>query len=152
MDEHKSTFQRIRALSERANDPSVDDLIRAHIAQLICVVASGALESACRSILGGYVDKTAQQRTGKYAKIQLARVMNPKAASIEELLTAFDSGWADTLKAYWQGEVRDAINSIVQNRHSIAHGRSATVTLAQVMPWVKCAEQFCRKLEELVEP
>jgi hypothetical protein len=150
MDEYKSTFQRIEALAARANDSTVDDLVRAHIAQLICVVASGALESACQSILGAYVDKTARHATVKYAKVQLGRVMNPNPESIESLIGAFDKVWADSLRVYWQGEVRDAINSIVRNRHNIAHGRSTTVTLGQVLPWVKCAKQFCTKLEELV--
>jgi hypothetical protein len=98
MNEYKSTFQRINALAARASDPNIDDLVRAHIAQLICVVASGALESACRSILGAYVDETARHGTVKYAKRQLGRVMNPDAKSIETLVAAFDDVWADNLK------------------------------------------------------
>ncbi len=44
---------------DRAGKPAVDDLARAHVAQLICVITSGAVESACQSVFSAYADKTA---------------------------------------------------------------------------------------------
>ena len=150
MDEAKSTFQRIQTLLERANDPSVDDFIRSHLAQLICVMGSGAIEVACQRVLANHSGKTASVQTARYAKKQLGGFQNPNPKKIKELFSAFDENWGAKLDAYWLGEVKDSVGSLVGNRHLISHGKNTNVTLAQVKPWIKCAEQLCRKLEEIV--
>jgi hypothetical protein len=46
MQEYKRSFQRVHALAERISATQVDELIKAHLAQHICVIVSGIIENA----------------------------------------------------------------------------------------------------------
>lgn len=150
MDDYRKTFQRINALLDRAGRDGIDDLIRAQLAQLICVLASGAIEIACQTVLGNHCDGVSSSRAARFARKQLAGFMNPNPNKIKDLIASFDQEWVAKVEAFWDGEVRDSIGSLVRNRHLISHGKTTTVSLAQVKPWVKCAEKFCARLEEIV--
>jgi hypothetical protein len=152
MQEYKSAFQRVQALADRITETQVDELIKAHLAQYLCVIVSGIIENTCARMLSIYVEKTASPATAGYAKTRLAQFQNANPTKIEELVGAFSRDWRDKLISYWQGEIRDSVNSIINNRHNVSHGRQATVTLAQILAWTKNAEKFCEKLEEIIIP
>lgn len=150
MIEYKRAFQRINALFERAGNDGIDDFIRAQLAQLICVLASGAIEVACQTVLGDHCQEVSSARAARFARKQLAAFMNPNPQKIRDLVAAFDDKWAEELDRFWDGEIRDAIGSLVRNRNLISHGKQTNVSIAQVKPWVDSAEKFCKRLEEIV--
>jgi len=47
----------------------------------------------------------------------------------------------------WFCEIKDAIGSIVGNRHLIAHGRDTTLTISRVSEWLKRVRDFIAFLE-----
>ncbi len=72
----------------------------------------------------------------------VARVQNPKANKFIDVAREFDPEWADTLKEYMAEDGRkEAIDGIMNNRHQIAHGRDAGITVAKVAGYLtKCVE------------
>lgn len=150
MQEYRSGFQRVNAVLKRVSETQTDELIQAHLAQHLCVIVSGIIETACVQALSRYVEKSASPATAAYAKRRLAQFQNADPRKIEELLGLFSSEWSRDLSTFWAGEMRDAVASIVSNRHNISHGRQATVTLVQIVTWIKNAEKFCEKLEAIV--
>jgi hypothetical protein len=151
MEKYGQAFQRIEVLFDRAASNVVDDFIRAQIAQLICVLASGAIETACQSLLGDHCEASASPRASRYVRKQLAQFLNPNPKKIKDLILAFDEKWASELEEFWEGEIKDSIGSLVRNRHLISHGKPTTVSLGQVKPWVGCAKKFCAQLKVMVE-
>lgn len=149
MKEYASAFDRIAALVRRAGELPPDDLIRAHIAQHICVLVSGILEKTCARLLILHVKRTSAPRSARYAGQSLRRLQNLNAPKIEELLDSFDPSWKEELKTFWSGQIRDAVDSIVNNRHQISHGQQVGVSLVQADKWAKDARSFCDKLHEI---
>jgi len=47
----------------------------------------------------------------------------------------------------WADEIKDAIGSIVGNRHLIAHGRDTSLTLSRVSDWFQAVREFIIFLE-----
>lgn len=80
-------------------------------------------------------------------KSQLEKFQSPGPDNITQLLNAFDPNVGDRLEILWAGEIKDAIGSIVGNRHLIAHGRDTTLTLNRVSEWFKSARKFITFLE-----
>lgn len=150
---HTAAFQSIEDLLDRAAALGAEhDYLRAHLAQHICVVASGAIEVACRSILSTYVDKAGCPRSSRYIRSQLGSFQNPKPQKIEDLIMAFDPTWKKQLDPHFDEEVKSAIGSIVSHRNNISHGKTSTVTLGQLKPWLAKAKTFCLALERVVFP
>lgn len=106
-----------------------DDELRAELAKYLCVLASGFLELSCREILGSYTAKRASPHVTRYVTAQLGRFSSATTGKIADLLTLFDEiaakRWRQSLD---EAEVA-ALDSIVSNRHLIAHGRSVGLSL-----------------------
>jgi hypothetical protein len=65
----------------------------------------------------------------------LRRFTTAKAGNIIELFGSFDLDWKLDLEAYVVDEYKDALNSVVNLRHAIAHGRFAGVTMTSVQSY-----------------
>ena len=120
-----------------------------YIAQIITVWASGYLESACREVVLDYTKKRANENIVKYVDHTLNRFSNPKMGKILELLGAVDNEAAEILKEFSDGKIKASVNSIVSNRHLIAHGRSTQITISQVKVYYEDAQVFAKKMREL---
>jgi hypothetical protein len=64
----------------------------------------------------------------------------------------FSESRASDLDLYCQGEIKESIDSIVANRHQIAHGGSPSITIARVGRYFANAKRMVQKLDELLGP
>jgi hypothetical protein len=129
---YHSAAQRIDYLLKKCRGPEFDDYMQSHIASYACVLMSGLIENAIRDIIADHSERKATPQISNFVKSRLDRFQNPDPDSVSRLLASFDSGLADRLEAHWNGEIKDAIGSIVGNRHLIAHGRNTTLTLVRL--------------------
>ena len=69
----------------------------------------------------------------------LERIQNPKAEKFVETAGAFKKAWGEELSLFFKenAEVKEAIDSIMANRHRIAHGKNTSVSLAMVKEYLK---------------
>ncbi len=144
---YHSAAHRIDYLLKKCRGEEFDDYTRAHIANYACVLLSGLLENAIREIISNHSERNATPRISNFVKSQLEKFRNPDPESVSKLLASFDSAMADKLEVHWTGEVKDAIGSIVGNRHLIAHGRNTTLTLVRVTEWFRATQNFIGFME-----
>jgi hypothetical protein len=135
-------------LSKFRNDSAFDDYTRAHIANYACVLLCGLLETAIKERLSVHSEGMASPAVANFVKVQLDGFQNPNPEKIGQLVRSFDSAVADRLETFWSDEIKDAIGSIVGNRHLIAHGRDTTLTLNRVLEWLRCVRKFILFLEK----
>ncbi len=114
-------FKRIAAFGE-------DLELQAHWARYLCVLASGFLETSVRSIYGQYARTKSAPNVANYVEGQLKQFQSPKMENILELTRSFSPSWEERLRDAVDGEPKDAVDSIVANRHNIAHGRPVGIT------------------------
>jgi len=138
---------KIDFLLKKFRDPGFDDYTRAHIANYACVLLSGLLETAIRERLAMHCEAKASPTIANFVKSQLEKFQSPGPENITQLLNTFDPNVGDRLEVLWAGEIKDAIGSIVGNRHLIAHGRDTTLTLNRVSEWFNSARKFINFLE-----
>jgi hypothetical protein len=69
-------------------------------------------------------------------------MQNPNAQRFVETARAFRPSWANALEQFLAEEGRkEAIDSVMANRHLIAHGRDSGITVARVNEYLeKCVE------------
>lgn len=141
----------IKSVFHDCDSQEMDAVTLGRLAQLVAVWASGYLESACREVVLAYASRRADEAVVNYVGRTLDRFSNPRMNRILELLRAFDEDATDELKMFAGGKIEASVNSIVSNRHRIAHGRSSQITMIQVKGYYEDARQLASKMRELFQ-
>lgn len=141
---------RIENVLKRAEAVGLDDELRSSLARFACVLASGYLEEAVRFIVGGWCGGKSHPHVKAYISRQLDWFLNPKVGKILELLSHFSATWKNELEALLTDEEKDAINSVVSNRHLIAHGKNVGVSPVPMKSYFAACKTAVRKLDAVV--
>ena len=136
-------FVEVKALDANAE-------LQAHWACYLCVLVSGLIETAVRTSLAEFTRRTAAPQVAKYAAGCLEYFQNPKMDKIIGLVHSFDPAWANQLIQQTDGEPKDAVDSIVANRHNISHGRHVSLSFAQVKKYYQGSLQAIEALESIL--
>ena len=99
------------------------------------MLAAGLLESSIREIYGEFVINSSSPQVAKYAATALDNIHSPRASRFVQVAAAFSREWGQSLEEYVNasdGERRNAIDSIMNNRHQIAHGRNTSISVVRV--------------------
>lgn len=130
---------------------SGDVELQSHWARYLCIRTSGFIETSVRAIYGEYAKNKSHPHIANFVQSKLGSFQNPTMKKILELTHSFDPVWAENLKNDTQGELKDAIDSIVNNRNSIAHGQDVTITLASIKEYYKSVIKVIELLEKQCE-
>lgn len=121
--------------------------LQAQWARYLCVLVSGFLETSIRSIYGEFARRTASPYVANFVKCELGSFQNPKMGKILDLTRAFNPQWANQLEAATEGELKDAVDSVVANKNQIAHGRDVGITYARIKSYYEDVIQVVNLIE-----
>jgi RiboL-PSP-HEPN len=146
-------LQSLKALMKSAAESTQDPELLSHWARYFSVVAAGLLQNAITEIYTEYVTRAASGPVSNYARSRLATIQNPKADKFVEVARNFDVAWAAELETFLGDKGRkEAIDSIMNVRHQIAHGKFAGITYARISEYLKKAEEVIEFIEQEVRP
>jgi hypothetical protein len=145
----------IKHLIKRAgHDPSTKNIeMLAHWGRYLCVLTAGYVENVVRHVYGDYLAKASgKAQVARYARRFIEGVQNPKAGKLVEIATSFEPKWGADLEAFLDQNLRgEAINSIMQNRHLIAHGRNSDISIARVDQYIGKIAEVAAFIEQQCE-
>lgn len=130
-------------LLKKAECLTDDQFLVANICGYACVLLSGVLELVLKETIGTFAKRKAHEEVSAIAIAYLEQIQNPKPEKIQELFGLFRPLRDERLNSFWDDEVKDAIGSIVGNRHLIAHGRDTNISLVRIKAWNNCCQKFC---------
>jgi hypothetical protein len=138
--------QRIEWLINQAKTFEGDQFeLQSHWARYLCVLVAGFLENAISEVYSSYVQKCSNEQVANYVEAVLGRIQNPKSQKFLETARSFNRDWELNLSDYIEQNGRkDAIDSIMTNRHLIAHGKDSGITLARL-------DQYFKKGVEVID-
>jgi hypothetical protein len=151
--ELSSQLQKLRELFNKTNAACRNDFeMRSHWAKYLCVMSAGFLENSLKVIYGDFVRGAASKPAADYANSMLARIQNPNTTIFIETARRFKPEWATELEAFVDSDGRrEAINSIIKNRHEIAHGQYSGITIAQIKEYLSKAVEVIDLIETQCE-
>lgn len=133
----------VSMLIQRTGVATWDDIqLQGHWGRYLCVLAAGLLENSLKAIYSDFVRGSASPQVANFATSMLENIQNPKAQRFVETARAFNPEWARDLEAFLDSESgvrKDAIDSIMNNRHQIAHGRNTSISVARVREYLRRA-------------
>lgn len=118
-----------------------DTQAQAHWARYLCVLVSGYIETSVRETVSQYTRNRASATVLNYVDSQLAWFQNPKIDRINQLLNAFDPGIATKIGAL-DDATKNAVDSVVNNRHQIAHGRDVGIGAVTIKNYYTEVKKF----------
>ena len=120
--------QRLDELFQKAK--SLPDLeTQSHWSRYLCVLVSGFLENSVRITYTEYARSRSEPSVADFVESRLRQFQNPKMGTIVDLAGGFSQEWRKQLESNTKGRLGESVNSIVDNRHKIAHGESVGLTL-----------------------
>lgn len=133
-----------------------DTTEKSHWAKYLCVLSSGYIEASLREILTEYCSNRSSLQIQRFADKQIKRITNCKNSRIVEILDAFDNNWAityqDEIKVLGviEEEIKDSIDSLVSNRHDIAHGKNTGISFVRVKNYYENAKKAIGVIDAIV--
>ena len=125
---------KIRALVRMTRQATDGDMeLQSHWAKYLCVLVAGFAENALQVLYSDYVSKSTPAPVARFAIGRIKTIQNPRPNRFVEIASGFKEEWGVQLDAFFQLDGRDdAVNSIMQARHQIAHGKNSDISIARV--------------------
>ena len=137
-------LSRLRQLIKRTGVATQDLELQGHWGRYLCVVTAGFLENGLQKIYSSFAERKASDLVARYVSDRLATVSNPNAQRFVEVAGAFSTSWREELEAYLNADVasrKDALDSIMNNRNQISHGKTVGITVHRVRDYLdRCVE------------
>ncbi len=118
-------------------------------------MATGFLEGAIQEIFSDLIRARAVPPVSLFALRSLGRNQNPTPENIFKTTAGFDASWAQALKDFLaQNGRKEALESLINQRHLIAHGKNSsiniTITMASLSGHLKKVVEIIDFLEKQV--
>jgi hypothetical protein len=139
--------QRLDDLFQKASKLP-DAELQSHWSRHLCVLLSGFLENSVRITYTEYARKRADVLVSDFVESRLRQFLNPKMGSILELTAGFSQEWKQSLEKSTSGQLAESVNSIVGNRHKIAHGESVGLSLQTLSQYYRDALKVVDLLQQ----
>ncbi|MFB2835791.1 MAE_28990/MAE_18760 family HEPN-like nuclease [Floridanema evergladense] len=123
----------------------------------LCVLVSGFIEESLRVLLEEYTKKRASSNIQNFVEKQISNITNCKTSRIIEILGKFSQDWADEFvdqiqtKSSMKDEIKNSIDSVISNRHDIAHGRNVGITYARISAYYSNVKKTIEILEDIIQ-
>lgn len=120
---------KIQHLYELIGDFDGDEEIRAHLSRYLCIISNGHIEESLRIIYGKYTEsKSSHQNITNYVSRDLGDFRNPNVEKILALASRFSPEWRKELELFLTDEMKDSLNSIVNIKNALSHGRTTGIS------------------------
>lgn len=142
-------IQKLEALMTTAAAASAGNAeLLGHWARYFSVLAAGLLENAIPILYGSYVEKCSSTLVANYAVSRLETIQNPKGERFVQLARSFNPSWGDELEGFLgDGGRKDAIDSIMNTRHHVAHGKDTGISMVRIREYIKSATEVLEFIE-----
>lgn len=126
--------------------------LSADLARYLCVLISGFLEQAAIELLLEHTRQRAAPSVQKYAGGKLYRFTTANAQNLLDLVGSFEADWHNDLKGYLVGEYKASLDSVVNIRQAVSHGRYVGVTIAQAKVHYERVKEVVDHIADLCLP
>jgi hypothetical protein len=143
--------QQLDAAFGRAGGLTDLELLSDH-ARYLCVLVSGFLEQALTELVVEHARRTGGPSLVRYVHSRMRRHSNVNTQRLLELAGSFHQDWRVDLERYIVDERKAAIDSVVDLRNTIAHGRQTSVTMTTVRGYYEHVKDVVERFAGLSVP
>ncbi len=123
----------------------------------LCILVSGYIEESLRVLLEAYCTSHASPYIQNFVSKEIRSITNCKTNKIVDVLCKFNANWGSdftsqiSAKSHITDEIKDSIDSIVVNRHAIAHGKNTGIRYSTVLNYYNNVKKAVEVLENVIK-
>lgn len=142
----------LRVINLAKDIPVGHDELGGHWGRYACLLSAGYFEVALRLVIQKRVENKATPEIQRFVLQGMEAIQNPKAERFCKVIRSFSAEWGDQLDRYFvdNAEVKEAIDSLMANRHLIAHGKPCSISVGRVSTYFKSADKVIDYLDQLI--
>ncbi|MCH8310036.1 MAG: hypothetical protein IIB17_06020 [Chloroflexi bacterium] len=125
--------------------------VQGHWGRYLCILTAGFLENALKAVYSEFVTGSSSPQSANWAISNLKDILTPKAGRFVEVTASFDKRWGEELTEFLDADAerrRNAINSIMTTRHTLAHGGTTGISVAQVQQYLDSSVEVVEFIED----
>ena len=129
-----------------------DEEIKSKLIQLFCVRTSGLLEVFIKTRISEYSQGKVPKEINHFLTAKFKDITNLKTSKLQDVLGAFSSEWAEKFRTYIleNERVKTSLDSIIAQRHIIAHGQSSSIGAASMNQYYEDVTKVVRYLDGVI--
>ncbi|MCQ2295231.1 MAG: HEPN domain-containing protein [Bacteroidales bacterium] len=124
--------------------------LRSHMAKYICIRVSGLMETFFKRQLANYLQGSTPKPVENYVNSRFKSFTSVNCKKITDTLGLFSDEWVRMFDENLTEPMRTSLDSIVANRHNLAHGKDQGLTLIQVKEYYSNVKDVIALLEKIV--
>lgn len=145
--------QRLDATFDRVKGVDYDPELQSDFAKYLCVLVSGYIERAMVELVLEYVRGSGAPTLLRFVEQRTRTFTNANASRIQELMGSFDPAWRQELEEnVLVDEWKEAVDSVVSLRNTIAHGGSVGLTYRRIGEYYRRAQHVIDQVAKLCVP
>jgi RiboL-PSP-HEPN len=142
---------RLKAVFDRAKSlRDADAEILSDYARNLCVLVSGFVETAVAELAIEHCRNRANPSVVRYTSVQLGRIQNMNSTKLLQLINSFDKHMFDNLSAFIEGPRKEALDSVLNLRNTIAHGESVSLSMGRITDYFEKIDEIVVHVETLL--
>lgn len=130
-----------------------EDEVKSLLANFLCVRTSGLLETFIKGRISDYLDKKVTKEVKRYISLKMKDITSLNANKIVSVLDTFSKSWAISFQSYIDSheQEKNSLNSIISNRHNIAHGQKSSVTFTNMKQYYVDIKAVIKELNNIIK-
>lgn len=140
--------QKLDAIFAKTKDLQDDPELIAHWSKYLCVLVSGFVEASVRTLIAEYTTKRSAPEIAHFVGSKLKMFTNAKMSKILDLIEEFGLVYREQFANSINDELKDAVDSVVSNRHLIAHGQDVGIGIATIKQYYQSVVTVVEELEK----
>lgn len=148
------TQQYIKDLDGLKNkiDEVDDEEVKSFLVRLFCVRTSGLLEVFLKTRISEYSKGKVPKEINRFLTSKFKDITSLKTSKLEEVLCAFSTDWSDSFTSYIEehDQLKNSIDSIIAQRHNIAHGQQSNLGIASMNQYYEDVKTVVTYLDGII--
>lgn len=147
--------QRIDALFRKVGSIT-DPADQGEWSKYLCILVSGFIEESLRILLEEYTRSHSSPVIQNFVSGEVKEITNCKTSKIATILHRFNPTWENDFinqiqaKSRITNEIKDSLDSVIANRHRIAHGKSIGLGYSAVSTYYGNVKVAVETLEAVI--
>ena len=141
--------QRLDNLFEQVKEFTDNSELQAQWSRYLCILVAGFIEKSLQEILYKYASDKATPNIVNYVYSRLRRFTNPNMEDILTLIGTFQNEWRLKIESIAEGEMKDAVDSVMALRNPIAHGENTGISYVTIKEYYRSILKLVNHIEDV---
>ena len=129
-----------------------DDEVKSFLARFFCIRTSGLMEVFLKERISEYSRGKVPSVINRFLTSKFKDITNLKSSRLVDVLKSFSPDWADSFENYLEEheQQKNSLDSVIAQRHSIAHGQPASVSVVSMTQYFEDVKNVVNYLDTVI--